>query len=171
VTFGATGLPTGLQVSPRTGQIFGSPSVAGHFIVTATATDGMLSDAKTFLWRITHPSTDGVAPSIAITLPTRASSFITEQLFVTLGGIARDEGHVTFVEWSSDRGGQGAATGTEHWIAGIVLQPGRNIITVRARDQAGNVTSTSILVTTKGVATSEQPTPTRPFGLRGRARK
>jgi hypothetical protein len=168
VTFGATGLPPGLQVSAATGQISGFPSVAGNFVVTATATDGVLSDAKTFAWIITQSSTDSAAPAISITLPTRATSFVSDQLFLTIGGTATDQGRVTAVEWSSDRGGQGAATGTEQWIAAIVLQPGRNIITVRARDEAGNMGSTAILVTTKVVAAPARPS--RPFSLRGRIR-
>jgi hypothetical protein len=43
------------------------------------------------------------------------------------------------VSWVSDRGGSGTATGTTNWSIPVVgLQVGNNVITVTARDAAGN---------------------------------
>ena len=154
LTFGATGLPAGLQVT-SSGHISGTPSTAGTYTVTSVVTDGVLSDAETFTWTIAAapapptapPATiDGEAPILSITMPTSQKKYTTDQTFVTLGGRATDNGRVAGVEWSNDRGGRGDATGTESWIASVPLRRGPNIITVRARDEAGNVTTKAILV-------------------------
>ena len=55
---------------------------------------------------------------------------------------------MTQVTWVNDRGGSGTASGTTAWsVSGIVLVSGANVLTVTARDAAGN-TSTDILTVT-----------------------
>jgi hypothetical protein len=54
------------------------------------------------------------------------------------------------VTWSSDRGNSGRATGTDSWIAGIPLQRGPNTITVKARDDKGNLSSRAVVVKSSG---------------------
>ena len=147
LTYGASGLPPGLQLAAATGRISGSVSRAGRYTVTATVTDGGLSDAKTFIFTAFEPATDTIAPVISVTLPTTSTTFTIEDLFVTLGGTVTDNGDVMSVSWSSDRGGQGSTTGTDNWIAGVPVFPGSNVITVTARDQAGNVGTRSIRLT------------------------
>ena len=67
---------------------------------------------------------------------------------VDIGGTASDNIGVTQVAWSNDRGGSGVCTGTTTWSkAGIPLQSGQNIITVTARDAAGNKTDDTLTVT------------------------
>jgi hypothetical protein len=85
-------------------------------------------------------------PAITITVPTSRDSYSTERSFVTIGGTATDDGVVTEVTWTTDRGHQGRATGTDNWIAGIPLQRGKNTITIRARDEEGNDANRSIVV-------------------------
>ncbi|MGE0131651.1 MAG: SBBP repeat-containing protein [Blastocatellales bacterium] len=87
---------------------------------------------------------DTGSPSISITSP--SSSFYATQIpFVTISGVASDERGVFQVKWSSDRGGAGAAMGTDSWtIPRAALQSGQNRIVVTAFDAAGNSSSAEI---------------------------
>jgi len=157
LVYGATGLPAGLQVT-SSGRISGTLSTAGAFTVTATLTDGTLSDAETFTWTVAQLNSDPGAPppasisgpEVSITIPTTDGSYVTPQTFVTLGGTARATGWVKSVEWLTDRGRSGSATGTENWIAGVPLQRGPNTITIRARDDQGNISTKAIVVKSTG---------------------
>ena len=97
---------------------------------------------------------DGDAPVVTITSPTAATAFSTGSESVALAGTASDSSGVTQVTWVSDKGGNGAASGTTAWtIPAVALKPGANVITVTARDTAGNVSTDSITVsTTDGAA-------------------
>ena len=157
VTYGASGLPPGLALGTSTGRISGTVSSAGRYVVTATVSDGALSDAKTFTWNVVEPTVDAVAPVIAITLPTTGHTFTSNAAFVTIGGTAADDGGVVSVNWSTDRGAGGIASGTDNWIAGVPLLPGTNTVTVVARDRAGNVATGSIVV--RSSTKVEKPAP------------
>jgi len=96
----------------------------------------------------TPGSTDTTAPTVSITSPTSSSTYSTTAKSVTLGISATDNVGVTEVTWSNDRGGSGAATKATTWSAAdIPLQSGANVLTVTARDAAGNATSTKLTVT------------------------
>lgn len=93
-------------------------------------------------------STDTSAPSVAITSPTGSSGYSTKTSTITLAGSASDNIGVNSIAWSNNRGGTGAATGTTEWtISNISLQTGDNIITVTAKDAAGNASSDAITIT------------------------
>jgi hypothetical protein len=52
------------------------------------------------------------------------------------------------VSWNNDRGGSGTCSGTSTWSkSGIVLSSGQNVITVLARDAAGNTAADTLTVT------------------------
>jgi len=90
---------------------------------------------------------DSTPPTIAITSPTTGETFITGSALLTLGGVAADDVGVTQVTWTNSRGGGGTATGTTSWTAsGIELKVGPNVLTVTARDAAGNVRTDSLTV-------------------------
>jgi hypothetical protein len=110
----------------------------------AQATQFSLNDREILRWAVIHAAQG--KPTVEITVPTPRNSYSTNQPFVTLGGTAIDDGTVTEVTWSTDRRHRGRATGTENWIAGIPLERGVNTITVRARDEQGNVSSRAIVV-------------------------
>ncbi len=57
-SFGATGLPTGLSVNTATGLISGTPSVAGSYNVSISATNASGSDSKTLVLTV-NPSGGG----------------------------------------------------------------------------------------------------------------
>lgn len=91
---------------------------------------------------------DAVAPNVAISSPTTGATFSTTAPLVTLAGTASDNVGVTLVNWSNDRGGMGAATGTTNWtVMGIALQLGTNVISVTAYDAAGNGGVATLAVT------------------------
>ncbi len=93
--------------------------------------------------------TDTTPPTVTITSPTPNPTYTTSSSTLTLGGTASDNVGVTQVTWVNDQGGSGTAIGTTNWSAsGIVLQSGTNLLTVTARDAAGN-TGTAILTVTQ----------------------
>ena len=63
LTYSATGLPPGLAIHPTTGVITGTLgyAAAGSYTVTVSASDGSLSDAKTFTWNVTNTNRPPVA--------------------------------------------------------------------------------------------------------------
>jgi hypothetical protein len=57
LTYGATGLPTGLSISTSTGLITGTPTTAGTYSVTVTATDTTgAKGSASFTWTISAAS-------------------------------------------------------------------------------------------------------------------
>ncbi len=58
LTYSATGLPASLSVNATSGVISGTLTFtsAGTYTVTATASDGALSNSKTFTWTVTDVS-------------------------------------------------------------------------------------------------------------------
>jgi hypothetical protein len=150
VTYTATGLPAGLTLGANTGFIGGAATTAGTFSVTARASDGVLLSApQTFTWTVTAaPTVDTTPPSVSINSPTSNSSYTALSSTLAVSGTAADSVGVTAVTWTSDRGGSGTAAGTTSWsVPSIALESGTNIITIRARDAAGNQGTDALTVT------------------------
>jgi hypothetical protein len=94
-----------------------------------------------------NPS-DTTPPSVTITSPRGTPAYSTTSSPITLAGTASDNVGVTQVTWSNNRGGSGTATGTTNWTAsGISLQLGSNVLTVTARDAAGNIGTATLTAT------------------------
>jgi PKD repeat protein len=149
LTYSATGLCAGLTLNASTGLISGTPTYVGTYSVTATVSDGALSASQTFTWTVTPDTT---APALTITAPTTAATHAVTTATVAVSGTASDGVGVTQVSWVNNRGGSGTAAGTATWsVASIALLSGQNIITVTARDAAGN-TSTDVLTVTRNTA-------------------
>jgi hypothetical protein len=78
LTFVASGLPPGVTINSQSGAISGStPSLAGIFHVTVTASDGTLAASRAFTWRV-----DG-APPVLAAIPNQTSSENTIVSLVT----------------------------------------------------------------------------------------
>jgi Big-like domain-containing protein len=94
------------------------------------------------------PAGDTLAPSLTITAPTSSPTFVATDASLALGGTAADNVGVTQVTWANNRGGSGTAAGTTSWsVGGVTLQVGTNVITVIARDAAGNSGTATLTVT------------------------
>jgi hypothetical protein len=170
VWYSASGLPPGLSLMTGTGFISGAGTKVGTYTVTARVLDGVLSAAQSFTWTISKTSsttssttttstttTDTTAPTVTIAYPTSGTSYTTLSTSVTLSGTAADAKGVTLVGWANNRGGYGTASGTTSWKTGsIALLGGYNVITITARDAAGN-RSTDAITVTFGTVTSTAP--------------
>jgi Bacterial Ig domain/Purple acid Phosphatase, N-terminal domain/Glucodextranase, domain B len=92
--------------------------------------------------------TDTTQPTVRITSPTSADTHTTSATSLSLSGTASDNTGVIQVSWVNSRGGIGTAAGTVNWSAtGIALQTGSNVLTVTARDAAGNTSTDTLTVT------------------------
>jgi hypothetical protein len=164
VTYFASGLPAGLSLMAGNGYISGVPATVGNYSVTASVSDGVLnSTPQIFTWSVSAaptsgsapspsaPSTsDSIAPSIAIASPTTAATYASSASTLALSGNAGDNVSVVSVSWTNDRGGSGTTIGTTSWRTGSIgLKNGTNVITVTARDAAGNQTRKALTVTYK----------------------
>jgi hypothetical protein len=78
LTYTATGLPPGVQLTAGTGRIAGTPTVAGTFLVTVTASDGTLPTSRAFVWTVVGAiEAPGAAPATGTLEPgtsTRAAA-------------------------------------------------------------------------------------------------
>jgi hypothetical protein len=146
VSYTATSLPAGLSLMASTGYIAGSGTTAGSFSVTAKVSDGVLTTSQVFTWTMTAGS-DTTVPAISIATPTSASTYTSSASAISMSGTSSDNVGVTQVTWVNSLGGSGTATGTTNWSVGSIgLQSGTNVITVTARDAAGNVASDMLSV-------------------------
>jgi hypothetical protein len=91
-----------------------------------------------------QPAPDTTPPTVSIA----STAATTGAAALTLSGTAADNVGVTQVAWTNNRGGSGTASGTTSWTAsGIPLVTGANVITVIARDAAGNTGQSSVTIT------------------------
>ena len=91
---------------------------------------------------------DTTPPTMTITSPSSSPTYTAPGSSLTLQGTASDNVGVTQVTWVNSRGGSGTATGTSSWTASaIALQLGSNVLTVTARDAAGNTATANLTVT------------------------
>jgi hypothetical protein len=115
----------------------------GVNVIIVTAADASGNTASDEL-RVTY---DRGLPTVTITAPTSAGTHSTGAASVALAGTASDDGGITQVTWATDRGQAGTATGTSSWtIPAVTIARGTTIITVTARDSAGNTSTAALSV-------------------------
>ena len=149
-----------VQYNPQTGwQDYSAHAVfsADGKSVALAFTDGGFGDADGAAnGVIVDPSGIGTTaltpdttnPSVTINSPTTNPTFSTSSSSLSISGSASDNVGVTQVTWSNNRGGGGSSTGTTSWTkTGITLSSGQNVITVTARDAAGNTAIDTLTVT------------------------
>jgi fibronectin type 3 domain-containing protein len=116
----------------------------GDNVLTVTATDTS-GNQSTDTLSVTYTPLDTIDPSVSITEPTSGSTYTTTSSLVNLSGNALDNVGINQVTWVNDRGGSGTASGTTSWSASnLQLLEGDNVLTVTAKDAAGNQ-STDVL--------------------------
>src|SRR5439155_24301889 len=109
--------------------------------------EGAADAATTTLAVVTAANADVAPPTVTISAPTSGPTFTTSTSSLTLAGTASDNVGVTQVTWMNSLGGNGTATGTTSWTAGVALQTGANVLTVQAWDAAGNTATATLTVT------------------------
>jgi hypothetical protein len=117
----------------------------GSQVITVTASDQAGNSTATTLTVVY----DATLPSIAITSPTPAPTFVTAASTIPLGGTTSDDTGVATVVWvNAANGTSGVATpsGTSWSVASVPLVAGANPITAIASDFAGNVQIATITV-------------------------
>src|SRR5262249_23633621 len=123
----------------------GIPIQLGPNVLTVTAQDAA---GNTGTATLTVTAVDAMAPTVAITSPTSASTYTTSSTVLTLGGTAADNVGVTQVTWATGRGASGTATGTTRCASsGIPLPLGPTVPTATAHHAAGNTGTATLTVT------------------------
>ena len=120
---------------------------------TVSANVNFTANGDTISRIVTGTGVDATPPTIGIISPTSGPTYSTSNALLTLAGTASDNVGVTQVTWANGRGGSGTATGTASWTAGIALRLGMNVLTVTARDAAGNTATATLTVTLSGTFT------------------
>lgn len=141
------------------------PLARGENVITLRAFDSAGNSATDEVTVTYVPLTGELEPPVVtISDPTTDALFSTQSTPLVVGGSATDNVGVSSVTWSNaSTSGTGAATGTGSWSASIPLTAGENLITITARDAAGNAGTDSIAVT-YSVAGADTVSPTVSIG-------
>ncbi len=137
-------------------QVTGSGSANGTVSYTASANTGLAARTATATiagrsFVVTQPGLpDLTPPTIAVTDPNPNTTANDTLGTILARGTATDNGALSAITWSNNRGGSGTATGTSTWsINPLPLASGLNTITVTATDTAGNVARAAFSVNSR----------------------
>ncbi len=110
-----------------------------------TSNNAMADLGATDIWI----DSETIAPTLQITSPTSSPTYPTAQATINISGTAADNVGVTEVTWvNRGTGATGTASGTASWeVNGISLKSGSNVISVTAKDAAGNKGTATLTVT------------------------
>ncbi len=139
---------TGDNIVDNIEQVRIASPTPGIYALTVSHKGTLADGQQHFSLILSGQDIDNSPPQVVINSPTSGPTFFSATDSMALGGTATDDVRVLNVTWTNDRGGSGTATGTTSWsVSGIVLQPGVNVLTVSARDDAGNVGNDTLTVT------------------------
>jgi len=121
--------------------IQGLTLLSGENVITVTADDeaGNTGSAGVTV------TLDDEDPSLSFVAPVSDGMLAVSQATIVVSGTASDNLGLDRVEWSTDQGQSGTATGTQEWqIPNLPLTLGANVLTVTAHDLVGNATSANV---------------------------
>jgi len=157
LTYSSTGLPPGLSLDPATGQVSGTPTTAGSYSVTLSASDGNGGNVSTtFIWTVEAAPNNG--PTTVGTLSTETASD-AQSVSIATAGVFRDADGDTLVFSASGLPAgltidttTGVITGTLASNASSATSGGVYTITVSASDGRGGLASQAFTLTVANVA-------------------
>jgi len=115
---------------------------AGAYTVRVSNAAGAVTSAVATLTVMALPVPDTTRPTLTVVSPSAAFTRVTSNSFV-ISGTAQDNQGVAGVEVQEGHNAFAAVAGTNQWTASIALQPGTNVIRVRAIDTSGNLSLTN----------------------------
>jgi O-glycosyl hydrolase len=163
LTYGATGLPAGLTISPTTGLISGTPTTAGSDSVTVTATDGTgASGSAAFTWTIggTTPTGGGTC-QVTYTTNQWTGGFTASLTIANTGTSA-------ISSWKLGFTFPGDQKITNAWNDGSYTQTGESVTITNASYNGAIAAGASTSLGFQGTWTSSDAAPTA-FTLNGNA--
>ncbi|MBA2480154.1 MAG: right-handed parallel beta-helix repeat-containing protein, partial [Planctomycetes bacterium] len=134
--FAATGLPLGLELDTRTGEITGFPLLGGQFTATISAGNARGDGSATLEIAINAP------PTVALTGPGLGAVVTAPAAFI-LRASAQDDRGVANVEFYADGAFVGQTSIAPYECAWSSDQAGEHVLTARAIDGDGISTSST----------------------------
>jgi hypothetical protein len=140
----AVGVSLTYQISVNSSAATLAPGTYTDTITITNLTTGANNTTRPVTLTVTPDTGDTTPPTVVITSPAPPTANVTASPS-TVSGTSADNLGVTLVSWTNGRtGGSGTTAGTTAWSASIPLAPGNNLITITARDAAGNAGSATI---------------------------
>ncbi len=147
LTFSATGLPTGLTISPSSGVISGTVTVAGSYNVTVTASDNISPPGTaSFVWNVTT----------GLTLGTLSSTPKPVNTAIALTATSSNGVNPRF-KWNFGDGSPETAWSTNPSTTKTYTAPGRYTVTLTATDDTGVIRTRTLFQAVHAVLTSTRP--------------
>jgi YVTN family beta-propeller protein len=149
LAYGASGLPAGLTINVVSGLISGTPSTAGTFNVVVTASDGINSASRSFVWTIALGPPFTLNP-LPVPVPALAGNQVTFQASVT-GGFGVQ------YKWDFDDGTPETSYSSSSSITHSFANPGIYYVTVTAMVSGGSLQTTTVVQTVHLALTANRP--------------
>ena len=149
ITFAGSGLPPGVFVNAVSGLASGTPTASGSFNVVVSATDGVNTDSKTFVWTIAAgpPFVLDTPPPPA---PAVAGASVTYAASVTGGSGIQ-------YQWDFGDGTPPTAFSSSATVQHQFAAPGIYYVMVTARDSGGTLQTTTIVQRIHWPLTANRP--------------